>query len=216
MYFLILGEGESNKILKDGTPVGPRRSKSKAKFQWMKYVAFMAVFAIAAVVFALYLLPFVAYYQVESAIITKDAEKLAASTGFTEMRRNLKAQRGQRVIKNLRKGDGKDQSLVDLSILWSALSTDNEIDRAISTEGFYVTLAGTERMKPDPVKPPPEMSQYQMVQKMIDKASFSYNSLSKFIVSVRDAKGRYSEYFSFVFTREGLNWRLTNVILPVI
>ena len=60
------------------------------------------------------------------------------------------------------------------------------------------------------------MSQYQMVQKMIDKASFSYNSLSKFIVSVRDAKGRYSEYFSFVFTREGLNWRLTNVILPVV
>ena len=193
-----------------------RISKSKAKFQWIKYVAFMAVFAIAAVVFALYLLPFVAYYQVESAIITKNAEKLAASTGLTEMRRNLKAQRGQRVIKNLRKDDGKDQSLVDLSILWSALSTDTEINRAISTEGFYVALSGTERMKPDPVKPPPEMSQYQMVRKMIDNASFSYKTLSKFVVSARDEKGRYSEYFSFVFTREGLNWRLTNVILPVI
>ena len=196
--------------------MGHHRQKSKAKFQWMKYMAFMAAFTIAAVVLALYLLPFVAYYQVESAIITKNAEKLAASTGFTEMRRNLKAQRGQRVIKNLRKDDGKDQSLVDLSILWSALSTDNEIDRAISTEGFYVTLSGTERMKPDPVKPAPEMSQYQMVRKMIDNASFSYKSLSKFVVSVRDEKGRYSEYFSFVFTREGLNWRLTNVILPVI
>lgn len=196
--------------------MGHHHNKNKEKFQWMKYVAFMAAFAIAAVALALYLLPFVAYYHVESAIINKDAEKLAASTGFTEMRRNLKAQRGQRVIKNLRKDDGKDQSLVDLSILWSALSTDNEVDRAISTEGFYVAFSGTARMKPDPVKPPPEISQYQMVRKMIDKASFNYQSLSKFVVSVRDEKGRYSEYFSFVFTREGFNWRLTNVILPVV
>jgi hypothetical protein len=193
-----------------------RSSKRKAKFQWMKYVAFMAAFAIVAVAVALYLLPFVAYYQVESAIITKNAEKLAASTGLTEMRQNLKAQRGQRVIKNLGKDDGKDQSLVDLSILWSAISADNEIDRAISTEGFYVTFSGAERMKPDPVKPPPEMSTYQMVQKTIENASFNYQSSSKFVVSVRDEKGRYSEYFSFVFTREGFNWRLTNVILPVV
>jgi hypothetical protein len=216
VYFLILGEGESNKIFKEGMPVGHHRNKIKAKFQWMKYVAFMAAFAISAVVLALYLLPLIAYYQVESAIITKNADKLAASTGLTEMRRNLKAQKGQRVIKNLGKDDGKDQSLVDLSILWSAISADNEIDRAISTEGFYVTLSGTERMKPDPVKPPPEMSLYQMARKTIENASFKYQSSSKFVVSVRDEKGRYSEYFSFVFTREGFNWRLTNVNLPVI
>ena len=86
--------------------MGNPRRKRKAEFQWMKYVLFMAMLAIAAVAVALYLLPFVAYYQVESAIVTKDAEKLAASTGLTEMRRNLKAQKGQRVIKNLGKDDG--------------------------------------------------------------------------------------------------------------
>jgi len=196
--------------------MGYHRSKSKEKFQWMKYVALMGIFAIAAVALALYLLPFVAYYHVESAIMHKNAEKLAAYTGFPEMRRNLKAQRGQRVIKYLRKDDGKDQSLVDLSIMWSAIPTDSEVDKAISTEWFYVAFEGTARTKADPIKPPPEISTYQMVQKMIDKASFSYSSLSKFVVSVRDPKGRYSEYFSFVFTREGLNWRLTNVILPVV
>jgi hypothetical protein len=207
---LILGEGENKKTFKEGTPMGRR------KFQWMKYVAFMAVFAIAAVAVALYLLPFVAYYQVESAIVTKEADKLAASTGLTELRRNLKAQKGQRVIRGLGKDYGKDQSLVDLSILWSALSTDNEIDRAISTEGFYIALSGVARTKPDPIKPPPEMSHYQMARKTIENANFSYQSSSKFVVSVRDEKGRYSEYFSFVFAREGLNWRLTNVILPVV
>jgi hypothetical protein len=192
-----------------------RRRKSKEKFPWMKYVILMVAFAVAAVVMALYLLPFVAYYEVESAIQKKDAEKLAAATGFTEMRRNLKAQRGQRVIKNLKKDDGKDQTLVDLSILWSAIPTDNEVDRAISTEGFYVALSGPATNKPGSLKPV-EMNLYQMVRKLIDKSSFNYQSLSKFVVSVRDEKGRYSEYFSFVFTREGLNWRLTNVILPVI
>jgi hypothetical protein len=196
--------------------MGNRRSKNKEKFQWMKYVVFMAAFAIATVALALYVLPFVAYYQVESAITTKNAEKLAAATGFTEMRRNLKAQRGQRVIKGLGKEYGKDRSLVDLSILWSAIPTDNEVDRAISTEGFYVALSGAESTKHDLVKPASEMSLYDMVRKLIDKSSFHYQSFSKFVVSVRDEKGRYSEYFSFVFTREGLNWRLTNVILPVV
>ncbi|MFA5179778.1 MAG: DUF2939 domain-containing protein [Syntrophales bacterium] len=196
--------------------MGHHHRKSNQKYQWMKYVAFMAAFAIAAVALALYLLPFVAYYQVESAITNKNAEKLAAATGFAEMRRNLKAQRGQRVIKNLKMDEGKDQTLVDLSILWSAIPTDNEVDRAISTEGFYVALSGNVNTKHDPVKSAPEMSMYQMVRKLIDKASFQYQSLSKFVVNVRDEKGRYSEYFSFIFTREGLNWRLTNVILPVI
>jgi hypothetical protein len=192
-----------------------RRRKSKEEFHWLKYVVLMVTFAVAAVIMALYLLPFVAYYQVETAIINKDAEKLAAATGFTEMRRNLKAQRGQRVIKELKKDDGKDQTLVDLSILWSAIPTDNEVDRAISTEGFYVALSGPASNKPDSLKPA-AMSRYQMVRKLIDKSSFNYRSLSKFVVNVQDEKGRYSEYFSFVFTREGLSWRLTNVILPVI
>lgn len=196
--------------------MGYRRSKTKEKIKWLKYVGFMAVFAIAIVAMALYLLPFVAYYEVESAITTKNAEKLAAATGFTEMRRNLKAQKGQRVIKNLKKDDGKDQTLVDLSILWSAIPNDNDIDRAISTEGFYVALSGTGRTKADPIRPIPEISTYEMVLKMVDKSNFDYQTLSKFVVSVRDDKGRYSEYFSFVFTRDGLNWRLTNVILPVV
>jgi hypothetical protein len=205
------------KKYKGSERMGHHHRKSKEKYHWLKYVIFMAAFAIMAVGVSLYLLPFVAYYQVESAISSKDAEKLAAATGFSDMRRNLKAQRGQRVIKTLKKDDNREVTLVDLSIMWSALATDGEVDRAISTEGFYVALStGAATGKPNPIKPAQDLSLYQMVRHLIDKSSFQYQSLSKFIVNVRDEKGRYSEYFTYVFTRDGFNWRLTNVILPVV
>jgi hypothetical protein len=203
--------------LKDVVVARHRRKSEQTKFQWMKYFILFASFAASAVVLAVYCLPFVAYYQIDSAIIAKDAGKLASHTDFMEMRRNLKTQKGQRVIKTLKKDDGKDPSLVDLAISWSALPSDKAIDEAISTEGFYIVLSGpgADRRKADPIKAPTEMSTYQMIKKLIADASFQYQSVSKFVVSLKDEKGRYVGYFSFVFMRQGINWRLTNVILPV-
>jgi len=193
------------------------KRKPESEFQWMKYVVIMAIIAISTIILAIYAIPFVAYYQVESAIMVKDTGKLASYMDFNEMRRNLKAQKGQRVIKRLKKDDAADQSLTDLSISWSALSNDTEIDRAISTEGFYITLSGlgSDRTKSDPIKPPPEMDTVELVKKLFSDASFQYQSMSKFTVNVKDKKGRYVEYFLFVFTRDGLNWKLTNVRLPL-
>lgn len=193
------------------------KRKSESNFQWMKYVVIMAIIAISSILFAIYALPFVAYYQVESAIMTKDTGKLASFTDFNELKRNLKTQKGQRVIKRLKKDDATDQSLVDLSIAWSALSTDAEIDRTISTEGFYVSLSGLglDRRKPDLIKPPPEQDTIELVKKLFSDASFQYQSFSKFTINVKDKKGRYVEYFLFVFSRDGLNWKLTNVRLPL-
>jgi hypothetical protein len=194
-----------------------RKRKSDAKFPVMKYVIILAVVAIFVVALALYFLPFVSYYQIEKAIIVKDAGTLASYTDFNEIRQNLKRQKGQRVIKELGKDDPKNQSLVDLSILWAALGTDQDIDRALSTEGFYIALSGsgTDRTRVGAMTPS-EIGTYQMVQRLFAGVSFKYHSHSRFTVSVKDAKGRYMEYFSFVFARDGLNWKLTNVILPMV
>ena len=195
-----------------------RKRRSKATFQWMKYVMAMAIFIIIIVGLTIYLLPFVAYYEVETAIMAKDVGKFASHVDFTEMRRNLKMQKGQRVIKTLSRSKEKEMSLVDVSISWSALTSDQQIDQAISTEGFYITLsgAGADRKQPDPIRPSSEVDSLQMIKKLIAESSFKYQSFSKFVVSAKDEKGRYVGYCTFVFIREGLQWRLANVVLPVI
>lgn len=175
----------------------------------------LASLAAFMVLIAFYFLPYVAYYQLQDAIVMKDVGKLSFYTNLHEMRRNLKAQKGQRVIKGLERSNDEDPSLVDLSIAWSALSMDQDIDRAISTEGFYTTLYGLNSRKSEPQKTMPKLSPYQFVGKLLADASFEYRSLSKFVISFRDEKGRYVGYFSFVFEREGLNWKLTNILLPV-
>jgi len=182
----------------------------------MKFFIYMAALIIFIVGMTFYSLPFVAYYQIESAIIAKDAGKLASYTDFTALKRHLKAQKGQRVIKKL-KQDDHEPALVDLSIIWAGLPSDQEIDKAISTEGFYMMLsgAGTDRGQPRPMKAQQELSPYQMIKSLIADSSFRYESISQFVVSTKDEKGRYIGYCSFVFLREGLQWRLANVILPV-
>jgi len=80
-----------------------QKKKPESEFQWMKYVVIMAIVAVSSILLAIYALPFVAYYQVESAIMVKDTGKLASYTDFNEMKRNLKAQKGQRVIKRLKR-----------------------------------------------------------------------------------------------------------------
>lgn len=194
----------------------------KKKFNGIKYVSGTAVVTIVVICLAVYLLPFIAYYEIESAIAAKDAGKLASYTDLNELRKNLKMQKGQRIIREWKKENGKNptsqQSLVDLSIQWTGLTSDQAIDQAISTEGFSISLCGSraERRKPDPIKPMSELSTFQLVRKLLTNGSFQYHSGSEFVASIKDDKNRYAEYFSFVFVREGLNWRLKKVNLPIV
>ena len=192
-----------------------RHKKKQSEFSWLKYCAYIGVFAVLMLALAVYCLPFVSYYQVSSAITAKDAGKLASHIDLQEMRKNLKGQKGQRIIKTMQKKDVRDPSLVDLSLAWSSLSSDQEIDRAISTEGFYIAFSRSNTKTSMPMKPGPETSVMQEVQKLIERASFQYRSVSQFVVSVKDEDGLYAEYFSFIFKRDGLTWHLSNVILPV-
>lgn len=192
-----------------------RHKKKQSELSWIKYLIYLGVFAIFVLAMAVYCLPFVTYYQVTSAIMVKDAGKLASHMDLEELRKNLKAQKGQRVIKQSKKKDAGDPSLVDLSITWSALTADQDIDRAITTEGFYVAFSSAGGKNPNKMPSAAEGGTYSFVKKLVDTASFQYRSSSKFVVSTKDEQGRYVEYFSFIFTRDGLTWRLSNVMLPV-
>ena len=192
-----------------------RHKKKKSEFSWLKYLVYTGILAVLMLGLSIYCLPFVAYYQVASAITAKDAGKLASHIDLQEMRKNLKTQRGQKIVKVMQKKDAKDPSLVDLSMSWATLSSDQDIDRAISTEGFYVAFAKSITKAPTPMKPAQETGIIQEVQKLVEGASFQYRSASQFVVSIKDEYGLYAEYFSFVFKRDGLNWQLSSVILPV-
>ena len=190
------------------------------KLNWMKYIIVIAVFVLLLSGLAIYLMPFVAYYHVELAISEKNPSKLASYMNIVEVRKNLKSQKGERIIRDVKKeGDQVpfQPTLVDLSIQWSALQSEAAIDQAISTEGFYVSLWGPKAdvRKPDPIRPLPEQSSYELIKRLIAYSSFHYSSGSSFVVQIKDDKNRYVGYVSFIFTREGLQWRLSNVILPL-
>jgi len=193
--------------------MGYRKRKKKKSGNWIIWLMTAAICLVVIFSMAVYAMPFVAYYQITTAIIHKDAGKLASLMDMQALRNNLKMQRGQRMIKILKNGQGHPISLVDLAIAWSALRSDGEVDGAVSTEGLYVALTGNG----SEVKlPPADREPLTIAKKMIDESNFHYQSFSDFVINVKDKRGRYVEYFSFSLHREGFTWRLSNVLLPVV
>ena len=109
-----------------------------------------------------------------------------------------------------------EQSLVDLSIQWTGLTSDQAIDQASVAGKLHQPVVKSRAPKPDPIKPMSELSTFQLVRKLLTNGSFQYHSGSEFVASIKDDKNRYAEYVSFVFVREGLNWRLKKVNLPIV
>jgi len=193
--------------------MGYKKRKQKGTGNWIIWLitALICLAVISSI--AVYALPFVAYYQITTAIIHKDAGKLASFMDMQTLRNNLKMQRGQRMIKILKNDQDHPVSLVDLAIHWSSLNSDGEVERAVSTEGLYVAMTGTGSA----VKiPQADREPLTIAKKMIEDSSFHYRSFSDFVINVKDKRGRYVEYFSFSLHREGLTWRLSNVLLPVV
>ncbi len=201
--------------------MGKHRIKDESGFRWIKFTIVAAVLSLFLSGLAFYLTPFVTYYEIEMAVASRDASKLASYVDLKELRKNLRTQRGQQLVRGLRREEIKDtvpqQSLMDIALQWAALTSDQAIDQSISTEGFYVSLWGprSERKRPDPIRPLEELSSYDLIKKLISTAVFQYETQSNFLVQVKDDKNRYVGYCTYVLTRKGLNWHLTKIVLPL-
>jgi hypothetical protein len=147
--------------------------------------------------------PYLTLYALRSGVEARDAEAVAECVDFPALRQNLKDQLQAALAKRI---DPQQNPLAALAAGFAVNLADPLVDRLISPEGLAGLMAG---QKPplassEPSPPPSPM------KKPLEDATYGYESLDEFVVSVPSAGGA----IRFVLKRSGLSWKLSRIEIP--
>ena len=196
--------------------------------KWI-WISGLVVFMIAGV---LALSPFYSVYQIKKGISEKDREKLEHFVLFSELRENLKSQLDETFENRLgKKNDEKEGRFSGFALKFAKKFANHMVDAYVTPEGLSKLMGGetkkdapkgetfpresgdTQTSPSSGSKPasPLEISSEEKL-KLLKNARFAYSSPSRFIITMPT---KNDKEIRFILRREGLVWKLNNIILPL-
>ena len=155
--------------------------------------------------------PFMTVNAIRSAIQQQDAAAVAEHMDLPAIRASLKAQVEDYLAR--RAGpDAQDSLLGSIAMRLASGAAGGLVDAAATPAGlaallegrnFWDRLDGSRRSEPLATAPPRDL---------LEHARYRFESPSRFTVTVPDADGAP---VVFVLTRQGLDWKVTDVRLPI-
>jgi len=152
--------------------------------------------------------PFVTIDEIKMGIKDHDSEMLAANIDFPALRENLKEQLNAYVMKQA-STELQDNPFEALGMAIGGKMVDAAVDASVTPSGLAILAAGK---KPQQATAGSRSSGREQELEPFKNARYSYDGLSKFSAWVGDDVGGQ---FRFVLTRDGLSWKLTNIVLPI-
>lgn len=145
---------------------------------------------VALALFAIYVVaaPYITVYQMRSAAERQDGEALSEHIEFPSVRQGLKDQMNAMFAKKM-------------------------IDNGMMIDAYVTPSAITQLMAGEkPLSSEEKGDSRSSNRKPFSDVSMSYKSLDRFVVTV---KGEDGDEGKFVFRRRGIDWKLTNIIIPM-
>lgn len=186
-----------------------RKIHAPKKTHWINYVVILGLLACFLVALSFYLLPFVRYYQLEKAISTRDAGTIVNYLNRGELKENILKRRATMLPVKKATAQAGPLSIVDLAVQWYEKAARPDFERSFTTEGIYALMAELGKGAEE------EEDAWRLANRVIRNTSFSYQSLDRFSLKVKDLQGRFVGYVTFDFAREGLNWQLVDIQFPL-
>ena len=150
--------------------------------------------------------PFITINDIRSTIKQGDSEALSSSVDFPVLRSNLKEQLNALMMKELA-SQIDDNPFAALGMAVAAKLTDGIVDTLVTPYGLARLMSGERPSrsgeKPTASEPPGG--------KLLRDVRYRYDSVSKFSAWVKKDQGGE---ICFVFSRDGISWKLSNIILP--
>ena len=168
--------------------------------------------AITLALFATYIMaaPFFTVYQIQSAAEKNDGEALSEYIDFPSVRQSLKDQINVMFAKEiLADEDMRDNPFAALGTAFAGVMLDKMLDAYVTPAGITQLMAGE---NPQSGTEQGGDSDSGSERKPLKDASMSYKSIDKFVVKVEGAHGGEVE---FILRRQGINWKITEVIIPL-
>lgn len=146
--------------------------------------------------------PYMAVSNIKDSIVEKDSEELSENIDFPVLRQNLKDQLNAKMMENMA-DELSNNPFAALGMGLASTMVDGMIDGFITPAGLAQSMQGKKARS----------SSTGNVNKdeLFKDARFTYDSMSKFSAWVPNEDG---EEIRFVLKRDGLNWKLVNMVLP--
>ncbi len=156
--------------------------------------------------------PYLAIRGIQQAMETRDVGKLAPHVDYPALRANLRARIEDRIAREIGRRFGAPAGGGLAAGVAGALS-DNAVDAMVSPMGIAVLLQGhaLKQRVTGNVDPDGGATAAPMPYDPLKDAKTSFQSPSRFVATVQSADGKPVD---FVFERQGLRWRLTDITLP--
>jgi hypothetical protein len=167
---------------------------------------------VAAGLFVIYVAaaPYITVYKMKSAAKDYDGEALSEHIEFPSVRQSLKDQMNAMFAKKMAEDEEmKDNPFAAVGAAFAGMMVDKMVDAYVTPVGITQLMAGE---KPHPREDSGGESSNSPDRKPLSDASMSYESLDKFVVKV---KGDDGDEAKFVLRRRGIDWKLTDIVIPL-
>lgn len=155
--------------------------------------------------------PFLAMHQIRTAVQEGDTRSLSEHVDFELIRSSVRAQVEDHIA---RQADttARGSPLGRLMAQVAGRLGGGAIDALVTPAGIGALLQGRHIVERFAGLSGPADGEAFDVEKALDDARYRYESTSRFTATIRNADG---VPIVFVFTREGLDWMLTDIRLPI-
>lgn len=151
--------------------------------------------------------PYLTVSAIKTGIVENDSEKLSENIDFQTLRQNMKDQLNAAMMKNAAI-EMKDNPFAALAVGFATKMVDGIVDSFVTPSGLTSLMEGK---KPNKGETGGNSSSPKK-DDLFKNARFSYDSVSKFSIWVPNDKG---EEVRFVLKRDGLSWKLVNIVIPM-
>ncbi len=176
----------------------------------MKKIIFLIIFITVLIIAGIFAAgPYVTIHKIKSGIVNHDAEQISAQVDFRELRKNIKEQFNAQVTKET-EPYLKDNPFAALGLALASKLVDNIVDMVITPNSIANLMEGNKALQ-SRVKEGTKNDNNRN-KEPFKNARYKFESLSKFSASIRSEN---EEEMRFIFTRNGLSWKLSNIQFPM-
>ena len=157
----------------------------------------------------LFATPYITAYKMKAAAEAKDGEALSDFVDFPALRQSLKDQMGVKLRKEMAEGVIEGNPLSAIGTAFGGMIVNGIVDKFVTPASLMQLMKGK---KPDS-EPYDGEATGQTPSGPFSDISTSYESFSKFSIITRDPATDLE--VEFILRRRGIQWKLTEVILPI-
>jgi len=172
---------------------------SKGKLIAVLAVTFLIIYVVAS--------PYLTVYQIKLAAEARDSAALSEHIDFGSVRQSLKDQLNIQMAQEMAADEEmQNNPFAALGAGIASAMVERIVDAYVTPSGISALMAG-EKLDSENGK-----NEHKNSKEALKNASMAYESFSKFTVQVEDEQGDAGK---FVLRRQGLEWKLTEIVIPM-